>query len=198
MLGNKFKKSTPLPLYTIRGKVNGTRKVVGKKKTWNLANSPLINDNSCFSDSFGHLHVCQCCHKKPALLPFAEVFWTIQTWAALEQGQFRDLLPATPPPPDSPSSPEAASLRRQLQLLLFPDSGGESRLGARSTVQGFHGRCWRRAAHRLSTSLTSAEHLDCSTHSPKVQPVLFCSWLGYSNQALGRPWWRWWPRPWLS
>lgn len=70
------------------------------------------------------------------MLPFAEGLWAIQTWAAPEQGQFHDLLPATPPPPDSLSSPEAAPWRR-LQLLLFPDPGGESGLGARSTVQGF-------------------------------------------------------------
>lgn len=61
-------------------------------------------------------------------------------------------------------------------------------LGPGLLSRASHGRCWRRAAHCLSTSLTSAEHLDCSTHSPKVQPVHFCSWLGYSNQALGSRW----------
>lgn len=67
-----------------------------------------MNDNSCFSDSFGHMdHVGQGCHEEPASLFPAECLWAIQTWVAPEQGQFHDLLPATPPPPDSHSSPVA-------------------------------------------------------------------------------------------
>lgn len=77
MLGIKLKKYKPLPLHTIGDKV------VGLGKPWNLANLPLINDNSCFSDFFGHMdHVGQGCHVKPDILPFAECLRAIQTWAA--------------------------------------------------------------------------------------------------------------------
>lgn len=54
-----------------------------------------------------------------------------------QRGRFHDLLPDTPPP-QTLSAPWPLILhpQQQLQLLLFPDSGGKSGLGARSTVQG--------------------------------------------------------------